>query len=159
MLCASLVAMGSDLCRQSEGFKKVYIYNLKKYLPCIETTSLFLCLPLCTELHRVCMSVCMMHRRCGLQCHLSISPSHLTEEGPRAWLAGHLRAMVNLSKIFLPLLDSNSSPFPFWEIPLTQCFKVSSWAMRGSGGGVWEWPLFLFQLETASETWARRILS
>lgn len=50
MLCATLMAVGSDICGKWEGFKKEYVYNVKKicvlHLETVLSQSVFLSLSL-----------------------------------------------------------------------------------------------------------------
>lgn len=59
MLCATLVAMGSDVCGEPVGFKKVYVYNMKKKSithRVVRVCCVCMCLSslsTCLDLHRV----------------------------------------------------------------------------------------------------------
>ena len=84
MLCATLVAMGSDVCGEPVGFKKVYVYNMKKNLSHIELCVCVLCLHVSVFSVYVigptqgCTLVCVVHR-CGLLSDISPFPTDIED--------------------------------------------------------------------------------
>lgn len=106
MLCATLVAMGSDVCGEPVGFKKVYVYNMKKNLSHIELCVCVVFACVCLLCLRVWTYTGLYIRVCGAQMwaavwylplpHWHWRPSFITKAGTRAWLVGQLRAVINL---------------------------------------------------------------
>lgn len=67
MLCATLVAMGSDVCGEPVGFKKVYVYNMKKNLSHIELCVCVVFACVCLLCLRVWTYTGLYIRVCGAQ--------------------------------------------------------------------------------------------